>query len=155
MICPHCGSDQLITKNTRPTKALTQTWRRKECLECRNTFTTYETLDLSYLKVRKRSGKVQRYSRAKLFAGLYHSAVDTRKADRGESGVKADMWAREIERKLVGLKKPIVNTTDIFETVLQVLHKKELDVFLRFLAYKVQNDRKRISEHIRKYISAI
>lgn len=152
MICPFCGSDQLITKNTRPTKQYSQTWRRKECLDCKNTFTTYETLDLSYLKVKKRSGKVQRYSKAKLFAGIYHSTVETRKADRGEAGTKADKWTMEVERKLIGLKKGVVTTAEILEVVLEVLHKRALDVFLRFLAYKEQGDSKKIKDYLKRYV---
>ena len=152
MICPYCVSDQLITKNTRPTKQHTQTWRRKECLDCKNTFTTYETLDLSYLKVMKRSGKVQRYSRAKLFAGIYHCVVETRNADRGEAGTKADKWTKEIEQKLTNLKRPVLATKEILESAFEVLSKRSPDVFLRFLAYKEQSDSKKIRDYIKKYL---
>lgn len=152
MICPFCNSDQLQTKNTRPTRSFTQTWRRKECLDCKNTFTTYETLDLSYLKVIKRSGKVQRYSRAKLFAGIYHSVIDTRRPDRGEAGTKADKWTKEIEMRLTGLKKNTINSIEILNTVLEVLSKKSIDTFLHFLAYKEQDDNKKIREYLKKYL---
>ena len=152
MICPFCSSDQLQTKNTRPTRNFTQTWRRKECLDCKNTFTTYETLDLSYLKVIKRSGKVQRYSRAKLFAGIYHSAIDTRMPDRGEAGTKADKWTKEVEVRITGLKKNTINSVEILNIVLEVLSKKSIDTFLHFLAYKEQDDNKKIREYLKKYI---
>jgi transcriptional regulator NrdR family protein len=121
-------------------------------LDCKNTFTTYEVLALSYLKVKKRSGKVQRYSKAKLFAGIYHCAAESRNADRGQAGTKADRWTKEVERKLTSRKKPVLTTTEILETVLDVLSKKSLDVFIRFLAYKEQGDNKKIRDYLKKYI---
>lgn len=152
MFCPYCKSDLLRTKNTRPTKSFTQTWRRKECFDCGTFFTTYETLDLSYLKIEKRSGKVQRYSRAKLFTSIYHATIDTRKADRGEMGTKAEIWTKEVEMKLTNMKKKILKSTEILEVVFEVLQKRSFESFLRYLAYKEQGETKRIKGYLRRHI---
>lgn len=152
MFCPYCKSDLLKTKNTRPTKSFTQTWRRRECLDCGNIFTTYETLDLSYLKIEKRSMKIQRYNRAKLFTSIYHTTIDTRKADRGEMGVKAELWTKEVENKLVSLKRSVLKSTEVLEVVFEVLQKRSFECFLRYLAYKEQGEPKRIKGYLRRHI---
>ena len=129
MFCPYCKSDLLKTKNTRPTKSFTQTWRRRECLDCGNIFTTYETLDLSYLKIEKRSMKIQRYNRAKLFTSIY-----------------------QVENKLVSLKRSVLKSTEVLEVVFEVLQKRSFECFLRYLAYKEQGEPKRIKGYLRRHI---
>lgn len=72
MVCIYCG-EKTKTTNSRPTKAGTETWRRKECPDCGATFTTRELVDLSSsLRVRS-EGKLTPFSRDKLFISIYKS----------------------------------------------------------------------------------
>lgn len=46
MICPECGSNQIIIVDSRQTKH-NYCRRRRECIECGNRFTTIEFAELS------------------------------------------------------------------------------------------------------------
>lgn len=73
MICLFCGSPQTSVNNSRTTKKTPRVWRRRTCKQCRNVFTTIELADLSQIKVSKRSGKKQSFSRPKLFISIFKS----------------------------------------------------------------------------------
>ena len=152
MLCPYCGSNQVFVVNSRPTRHNSQTWRRKRCRTCKEIFTTYEKVDLSYLKVIKKSGKKQRYSRAKLFSGIYNSAIYSKNTDKGELGELAEALTNEIERKIIQLKKKSVETTEITNIVLSVLQGKSPDIFLKYLAYREGKDRKKMKKLIDRYL---
>lgn len=152
MQCPFCSSDQISVTNSRPTGRSTQIWRRRNCQKCGEFFTTYEGIDLSYLIVIKKSGKTQKYNRAKLFTAIYHSAIETKNADRGDMAKFAESVTSEIEKDILNLKERVISTSTIIDLVLKNIRKKSTAIFLRFLAYREGNNEKRMIEFIEKYI---
>ena len=152
MLCPFCGSNQIFVTNSRPTKGRTQTWRRRRCASCKSVYTTYERLNLSHLTVIKKSGKRQRYLRAKLYSGIYHSSIDQKNVDRGEMSELSEKIINHIEKEIVKLRKKNIHSTEIVEIVLRILRKKEPAFFLRFLAYKEGSDKKKMEKLLRKYL---
>ena len=151
MKCPYCQSTQIIVTNSRPTKANTQIWRRRKCLSCKQNFSTYERVNLSYLTVIKKSGQAQRYTRAKLYSGIYHSTLDRKHADRGELSTLSEMMTSEVEKKILNLHKKIVTTIEIKELVLAVLSDKSPDSLLRFLAHRDSNNIPELRKSVKKY----
>lgn len=152
MDCPFCGSEQIFVVNSRPSVKLGQIWRRRKCEDCGGVFTTYEKMNLTHLFVVKRSGRAQKYSRAKLYSSIYHSAIDIKHADRGEMGKWTDRLTNEIEREIVLLKKKKVTSEEIMKIVFDALAKNNWDIFLRFLAYRVGSDKNRTKKLLRKYL---
>lgn len=152
MDCPFCGSTQVMVVNSRPTIGNSQIWRRRECLSCKGIFTTYERINLSHLIVVKKSGRKQRYSRAKLFSGIYHSSLDKKGADRGQLSQSAEELTNQVERELINLRTKRVTTDEIMEVVLKVLSKKAPDILLRYVAYKESSHAKKIRKLIKKYL---
>lgn len=152
MQCPFCNSDQLIVTNSRPTGRSTQIWRRRKCQKCGEFFTTYEGIDLSYLMVIKKSGRIQKYNRAKLFTAIYHSAMETKNADRGDMAKFAEEVTSEIEKDIIQLRERKILTSVIIDLVLRNIHKKSSAVFLRFLAYREGSNEKKMMEFIEKYL---
>ncbi|OGM12880.1 hypothetical protein A3A76_00570 [Candidatus Woesebacteria bacterium RIFCSPLOWO2_01_FULL_39_23] len=136
--------------NSRPTKANAQIWRRRKCLKCDGTFTTYEKIDLSYLTVIKKSGKRQRYNRAKLYSGIYHSSLDKKNADKGELSVMSDDLTNQVEREILKMRKKEIYSIEITALVLKMLRKKAPDVFLRYLAYREGSDRGKLKRTIKR-----
>nr|NQU92147.1 transcriptional repressor NrdR [Bacteroidota bacterium] len=151
MECPFCGSEQLFVINSRSTKNNSQIWRRRKCESCQEIFTTYEKADLSYLKVIKRSGKKQMYNRAKLYSGIYHSAIDTKNGDRGEMSELSETLTNEVEQKIILLRSKDISTIEIINIVLSVLRKRSSAIFLRYLAYREGKDEKRLKKLIKKH----
>lgn len=154
MHCPFCNSEQITVTNSRPTGRETQIWRRRRCLKCKGVFTTYEGIDLSYLKVIKKSGRVQKYNRAKLFTAIYHSAMETKNADRGDMANFSEEITSEVEKDIILLRQKKVPTTVIIDLVLKNIHKKSPSIFLRFLAYREGSNEKKMMEFIKKYLRA-
>jgi transcriptional repressor NrdR len=56
MICLKCRHNKTKVYNSRYSKMHPQTWRRRQCLECSYTFTTYEIPSYDQLLVKQTSG---------------------------------------------------------------------------------------------------
>jgi len=152
MECPFCGSSQLSVVNSRPTKSNSQIWRRRQCIKCNAVFSTYERINLSYLIVQKKSGTHQKYSRAKLYAGIYHSMLDKKNADRGTLSVLSENITNEIEQKILKLRKKVITTNEVKKIVCIVLSYKSPDSLLRYIAYRESNNPNLINKKIKKYL---
>lgn len=137
--------------NSRPTRSDSQIWRRRKCMTCKDSFTTYEKINLSHIIVIKKSGRKQRFNRAKLYAGIYRSTIDKKNSDKGEMSQLSEEIVEKVEQEILKLKSKKIHSVKITETILNILRKKSPDTFLRFLAYREGNDPKRIKFLLRKY----
>lgn len=135
MLCPFCGTDQLITNNSRSTDGQLVTWRRKKCLRCENVFTTKEKVDLSNLLVEKKSGKKVRYQRCKLFSGIYNSARERKKVDRGDVAELAEIITDIVELRIIKKGVKIISSDEIGNIIMDCLSKDYPDVFMSYFAY--------------------
>jgi transcriptional repressor NrdR len=129
MKCPHCRSTDTEVFNSRSTKFDTQIWRRRRCLACQQSFTTYEAADLSFLKVTKKSGKPERYSRAKLFGSIYGAFSEIAGKQDAIDAVTAT-----VEAKILEAATPAVASRLISELTLQTLRHYSTAAFVRYLA---------------------
>jgi transcriptional repressor NrdR len=75
MICPTCGVGETRVLESRVSDAGEAIRRRRECLACRERFTTFERLEQSPLWVAKRDGSRQPFDRSKLLRGLERACV--------------------------------------------------------------------------------
>lgn len=152
MLCPFCGSNQIIVVNSRPNSVGSKIWRRRKCLRCKEIYTTYEKINLSYLIVIKKSGKKQRYNRTKLYSAIYHSSIDKKNVDRGDESGFADEITNRVEQEILKLRRKEIRSSEITQIVLDMLRKKAPDSFLRFLAYREGADKKQIRKLLKRYI---
>ncbi|MDO8551238.1 MAG: ATP cone domain-containing protein [bacterium] len=132
MECPYCHKPYTIVKNSRSTRGNAQIWRRRFCLNCEQTFTTHEVIDLSHLLVIKKSGKTEMFSRMKLYSGIFHASTASRVIHREEV---IDKITREIEKEILSLRKKRITSLEIADVVLKVLRRRNTPTFLRFLTY--------------------
>lgn len=70
MYCPFCQAIDTKVIDSRLLREGNQTRRRRECPECKERFTTYETAELSLPRVIKRDGRRAPFSEDKLRAGI-------------------------------------------------------------------------------------
>lgn len=131
MKCPFCRKSTTDIFNTRPTRSETQVWRRRKCLSCHESFTTYEAPDLAFLKVIKKTGKKQRYSRAKLYSGVYGAFLSIAAKETTVDGV-----TDTIEAKILDTKKREIASSEIAKIVLATLKHFNTAAFVRYLAYQ-------------------
>jgi transcriptional repressor NrdR len=87
--CPYCGVDHDKVVDSRPSEEGSAVRRRRECLDCGERFTTYERHEEVGLLVRKRSGELVPFDRAKLQAGI-ELAIAGRAIAPDEAGIIAE-----------------------------------------------------------------
>ncbi|HVE80772.1 MAG TPA: ATP cone domain-containing protein [Candidatus Dormibacteraeota bacterium] len=131
MKCPFCRAETTDVFNSRPTRFGTQIWRRRRCLECKESFTTYEAIDLGFLKVIKKPGKKQRYSRAKLYSGIYGAFLSIPAKE-----TTVDSVTDTVESKILDTRLQEITSQQIAEIVLSTLKHFNTAAFLRYLSYQ-------------------
>jgi transcriptional repressor NrdR len=108
--CPHCGADDDRVVDSRPTPDAAAIRRRRSCNACSQRFTTFERVELPEVQVRKRSGRLVPFSRAKVLDGMARAAkgrVEADELERAAAAVEREMRARgerEIPSEQVGLQ---------------------------------------------------
>ncbi|MBE6622112.1 MAG: transcriptional repressor NrdR [Ruminococcaceae bacterium] len=122
MKCPLCGYVDSKVVDSRPTEG-TGIRRRRECLQCKNRFTTYETYDLANnvpLVVIKKDNSLQLFDRNKILTGLLQACYK-----RPVTTAQISQIVDEIEAELKNTLKTEFRSTEIGHLVMEKL--KELD----------------------------
>jgi transcriptional repressor NrdR len=134
MLCPICGAPSTRVIDSRPAEAGHAIRRRRECENCGHRFTTYERLE-PQLMVRKRNGRLEPFSTAKVAVGISAAL-----ADRPISGSAIESLAEEVEASLRGHGSQ-VSSEDVGREVLQRLRALDEVGYLRFASvYKEFQD---------------
>ncbi len=86
MRCPFCGYVETQVKDSRPAEDGAAIRRRRSCPSCEARFTSYERVQLRDLMVKKSDGKIEPFSRDKLYRSmalaLRKRPVDEEKLER-------------------------------------------------------------------------
>jgi transcriptional repressor NrdR len=70
MYCPFCNANDTKVTDSRLMSEGNQVRRRRECLICKERFTTYEVAELSMPRIIKREGRRDTFREEKLRAGM-------------------------------------------------------------------------------------
>ncbi len=147
MKCPFCRNSTTEVYNSRSTRFGAQIWRRRRCQSCHESFTTYEAPDLGFLKIVKKTGKKQRYSRAKLYSGVYGAFLSIPAKETTVDGV-----TDTIEAKLLDTKKAELSSAEVAKIVLTTLKHFNTSAFLRYLAYQTDlTSDAQLKKELKKY----
>ena len=125
MLCPYCGFDESNVLESREAGEGKVTRRRRECLKCKKRFTTYERVGSIDLKVIKKSGKREDYSREKLEKCLDKACW---KMNEDEKNKLID----EIEMKLLNWPSVEIPSKEIGVLVLEKLKNLDPMAYIRF-----------------------
>lgn len=125
MLCPYCGFDESNVLESRDAKGGKATRRRRQCLKCKKRFTTYEEIGTIDLRVIKKDGRVEDYSRAKL-----EKCID--KACWKLSDEEKDKVVDEIEMKLLNWNSVEIPSKEIGSIVLEKLKNIDPVAYIRF-----------------------
>ncbi len=127
MRCPFCGSRDTRVIDSRLVGDGDQVRRRRQCPDCDERFTTYETVELSLPRVVKRDGSRVPFDPAKLRGGLAR-ALEKRPvpAEAMEAAIS------RIQKTLIASGEREIDSLRIGERVMDEL--KELDevAYVRF-----------------------
>jgi len=108
--CPGCGLDEDRVVDSRPSPTGDAIRRRRECRECGLRFTTFERVEVPDVLVRKRSGALSLFDRARVLDGMARAAkgrVDSPALEEAAAAVERELRAlgvREISSEQVGLQ---------------------------------------------------
>jgi len=127
MHCPFCSYHDTKVIDSRLVTDGGQVRRRRECIECGERFTTFETAELVMPKVVKGDGSRQPFDDNKLKAGILR-AVEKRPV----SVEAVEESIINIESKLRAMGEREVAASVIGELVMEALRKLDQVAFVRF-----------------------
>lgn len=120
MHCLKCGFEESKVIDSRSIEEGNSIRRRRECLNCKNRFTTYEKLEITPIIVIKKNGAREEFNRNKIINGLVRACEK-----RPVSLNQIESIVNDIELTLTNsLDKEIVSSK-IGELI--ITHLKELD----------------------------
>ena len=125
MRCPYCQHPDSKVIDSRDAEAGVR--RRRECLNCKSRFTTYERIEAQSLYVIKKDGRREEFDRNKLLAG-----VRTACAKRPLTTSTVDRVAHDIEAELHRMGRAEVASSLIGEMVMERLKALDQIAYVRF-----------------------
>lgn len=125
MNCQYCGSENTKVIDSRAAESAIR--RRRECLKCKERFTTYERIEEIPLMVVKKDGSREPFDRSKLMAGLTRAVVKRKVAAEVLENIITD-----IERELRNNFQHEVISQQIGNMVLKRIKKVDRVAYVRF-----------------------
>ncbi|NIO44090.1 MAG: transcriptional repressor NrdR [Candidatus Aenigmarchaeota archaeon] len=129
MLCPHCKKSKSRVIDKRDTEEDKIIRRRRQCLKCKNRFTTYERAILDLIIIKK-GGKRERFDREKLKTGIMKACEK-----RPVSLRKIERIVNEVEAGLRKLHKTEIKSRVIGDLVMKKLKMTDKVAFVRFASY--------------------
>ncbi len=126
MKCPICGYHDSKVIDSRPTEN-DSIRRRRECMQCKKRFTTYEVIDSVPILVIKKDGNKEIFDPNKIMAGLLKSCYK-----RPVTHEQLSELVHEVEQELQNAMTTEISTTDIGVMVMKKLQKLDEVSYVRF-----------------------
>lgn len=127
MQCPFCQHPNNRVLESRSAEAGRSIRRRRECLECKCRFTTYERIEYVPIVVVKQSGDRESFDRSKVLRGMVRACEKT-----GVPSQKLETLVDDIEAELQQRARREVNSREIGELVLKRLRQVNEVAYVRF-----------------------
>ncbi|MGB3496364.1 MAG: transcriptional regulator NrdR [Elainellaceae cyanobacterium] len=127
MRCPFCQFPHNRVLESRSAESGQSVRRRRECLECKRRFTTYERIEFVPVTVIKRNGDRESFDRSKLLRGVARACEKT-----GVEFLEQENLVDEIEAELQQSVLREVNSSEIGELVLNHLRRLNEVAYVRF-----------------------
>ncbi len=127
MQCPYCQHTESRVLESRSTEAGQSVRRRRECLQCKHRFTTYERIEFVPITVIKRDGRRESFDPSKLLRGIVRACEKT-----GIPHSRLETIVDELEVELQQFSSREISSNDIGETVLRHLRKENEVAYVRF-----------------------
>jgi transcriptional repressor NrdR len=127
MKCPFCGHLHDKVVDSRESKEGDAIRRRRQCLECKRRFTSYERIDeIPYMAVKK-DGRRERFDRQKVLAGVLKACEK-----RPVSMIQLEMIADKAETMVQDSSEREVSTTTVGEMIMSELKNLDKVAYVRF-----------------------
>lgn len=127
MKCPYCGKDETVVVDSRESEDRNSIRRRRACSTCDKRFTTYERVEGLDLKVIKKDGTKEDFSREKLRRGIVKATWK-----RPVSMADIENLIDEVERRLRQKQGLEVKSWEVGNLVINRLRKVDPLSYLLF-----------------------
>ncbi|MFV8781328.1 transcriptional regulator NrdR [Microbulbifer sp. SA54] len=146
MHCPFCSAEETKVVDSRLVANGDQVRRRRECLQCHERFTTFETAELVLPRVVKQNGQREPFNEDKLRAGIQRAVekrpVSTERVEAAVAQIKHALQATG-ERELPAMH--------IGELVMEQLRELDQVAYVRFASvYRRFEDLSEFSDEIER-----
>lgn len=149
MKCPFCDYEEAKVVDSRPTDEGHAIRRRRECIKCRNRFTTYEKVEEIPLVVVKKDGNRESYNRNKIFNGIIKACEK-----RPVSMELMEEVIDRIEKKLNNSMEKEISSTVIGQMVMEELKALDEVAYVRFASvYRQFKDINTFIEELTKLVN--
>lgn len=127
MQCPYCKNTESRVLESRSTEGRQSIRRRRECLNCKHRFTTYERIEFVPITVIKKDGSRESFDRSKLIRGIIRACEKT-----SVSYQRVESLVDEIEVQLQQNFEREFTSNEIGELVLKHLQQENEVAYIRF-----------------------
>jgi transcriptional repressor NrdR len=146
MRCPFCGSMDTKVIDSRLASEGMQVRRRRECIDCGDRFTTYESAELVMPRIVKTDGTREPFNQEKLLTGILRSLekrpVDTESVESAIS---------HIQHRLQSCGEREIASRQLGEWVMQELRNLDQVAYVRFASvYRSFEDVSEFREEIER-----
>lgn len=136
MRCPFCKSENTKVIDSRDFINGNATKRRRECLDCKKRFTTYEKVEEIPLYVIKKDKRREKFDKKKLMRGLTIASIK-----RNISQEQIEEFVIEIQRSLQNSLTSEISTKKLGEIIMNKLKEIDEVAYVRFASvYEDFND---------------
>lgn len=125
MLCPYCNHDESNVLESRDAFDGKATRRRRECLKCNKRFTTYEKVGNVELRIIKKDGRTEDYSRDKLERCFEKACWKLNYEERSRI-------VDEMEMKLLNWESVEIPSVEIGKMVMDKLKDIDPVAYIRF-----------------------
>ncbi len=127
MKCPFCSSLESKVIDSRLAKEETSIRRRRECLDCKSRFTTYERVEEVELLIIKKDGVRETFDRSKILSGMIKACEK-----RPISMDVIESFVSSLEREFQERGDREVDSREIGERVINKLYEIDEVAYVRF-----------------------
>ena len=127
MHCIKCGCEESKVVDSRSIEEGNSIRRRRECLNCKNRFTTYEKIEYTPISVIKKTGVRQTFNREKVTKGILRACEK-----RPVSAKQIENIVDEIEMELNNSMEKEIEASKIGEMVISKLKEIDEIAYVRF-----------------------
>ncbi len=127
MNCPFCSKNNDRVVDSRESRDGATIRRRRECLDCKRRFTSYEQIEAIPYLVVKSDGRREEFSRSKLLSGLMRACEK-----RPIPARKQEDIVELVEQRLHLKEEREITTQEIGTTVMDELRELDAVAYVRF-----------------------
>ena len=127
MKCPFCGELDNKVIDSRVSKDGNEIRRRRECIDCRRRFTTYEHIEEIPIMIIKKDGRREIFNKKKVRSGILRACE---KLDISVNLI--DEYIGDLERDLKETGDKEIASTSIGEKIMAKLHSLDDIAYVRF-----------------------